>query len=241
MALLLINASATVTVVPLEDARTWAPSRARADILVAAVGKARMIRATMVKPGAVVIDVGINRLPDGKLAGDVDYDAVAAVASHITPVPGGVGPMTIAMLLANDGRAPSASPASHEPRDEDRLTGPYATGLDRNAANYTPLTPVSFLPKAAVHVSQAAGDHPRQGAPRLERDLWALPAARLRARPRRDRPRRHGGRDAAQRAGDGRAALRPGDDRCRAEHAQHAPGRRGARVHARPRRGEGGV
>ena len=55
----------------------------------------------MVKPGAVVIDVGINRLPDGKLAGDVDFDAVAAVASQITPVPGGVGPMTIAMLLAN--------------------------------------------------------------------------------------------------------------------------------------------
>jgi methylenetetrahydrofolate dehydrogenase (NADP+)/methenyltetrahydrofolate cyclohydrolase len=55
----------------------------------------------MVKPGAVVIDVGVNRLPDGKLAGDVDFDSVAKIASHITPVPGGVGPMTIAMLLAN--------------------------------------------------------------------------------------------------------------------------------------------
>jgi len=60
-----------------------------------------MITADMVKPGAVVIDVGINRLPDGKLAGDVDYDAVAPIAAKITPVPGGVGPMTIAMLLAN--------------------------------------------------------------------------------------------------------------------------------------------
>ena len=73
----------------------------QADILVAAVGRARMIQGSMVKPGAVVIDVGVNRLPDGKLAGDVDYDAAAAVASHITPVPGGVGPMTIAMLLGN--------------------------------------------------------------------------------------------------------------------------------------------
>ena len=72
-----------------------------ADLLVAAVGKPRMITAAMVKPGAVVIDVGINRLPDGKLAGDVDFAGVAEVASMITPVPGGVGPMTIAMLLAN--------------------------------------------------------------------------------------------------------------------------------------------
>ena len=60
-----------------------------------------MITASMVKPGAVVIDVGVNRLPGGKLAGDVDYEAVAPIASRITPVPGGVGPMTIAMLLAN--------------------------------------------------------------------------------------------------------------------------------------------
>jgi methylenetetrahydrofolate dehydrogenase (NADP+)/methenyltetrahydrofolate cyclohydrolase len=73
----------------------------QADILVAAVGKPRLITADMVKPGAVVIDVGINRLPDGKLAGDVDFEAVARIASHITPVPGGVGPMTIAMLLGN--------------------------------------------------------------------------------------------------------------------------------------------
>jgi methylenetetrahydrofolate dehydrogenase (NADP+)/methenyltetrahydrofolate cyclohydrolase len=83
----------------------------QADILVAAVGKPRMITAQMVKPGATVIDVGINRLRDGSLAGDVDFDAVKAVASRITPVPGGVGPMTIAMLLGNtvksaEGRRP---------------------------------------------------------------------------------------------------------------------------------------
>jgi len=72
-----------------------------ADILVAAVGKPHLITADMVKPGAVVIDVGINRLPDGRIIGDVDFDAVAPIASHITPVPGGVGPMTIAMLLSN--------------------------------------------------------------------------------------------------------------------------------------------
>jgi methylenetetrahydrofolate dehydrogenase (NADP+)/methenyltetrahydrofolate cyclohydrolase len=69
--------------------------------LVAAVGRAGLITGDMVKPGAVVIDVGINRTADGKLTGDVDFEGAAAVASHITPVPGGVGPMTIAMLMQN--------------------------------------------------------------------------------------------------------------------------------------------
>ena len=78
-----------------------------ADILVAAVGQAKLVGAAMVKPGACVIDVGINRLPDGKLAGDVDFDGVKRVAGWITPVPGGVGPMTIAMLLENCIRAAS--------------------------------------------------------------------------------------------------------------------------------------
>jgi methylenetetrahydrofolate dehydrogenase (NADP+)/methenyltetrahydrofolate cyclohydrolase len=100
MALLLINAGATVTVCHSKTRELAAVTR-EADILVAAVGRARMIGAAMVKPGAVVIDVGINRLPDGKLAGDVDFAAVREVAGAITPVPGGVGPMTIAMLLAN--------------------------------------------------------------------------------------------------------------------------------------------
>jgi methylenetetrahydrofolate dehydrogenase (NADP+)/methenyltetrahydrofolate cyclohydrolase len=100
MALLLLNAGATVTICHSKT-RDLAAMTRQADLLVAAVGKARMIKGDMVKPGAVVIDVGINRLPDGKLAGDVDFESVSQVASRITPVPGGVGPMTIAMLLGN--------------------------------------------------------------------------------------------------------------------------------------------
>jgi methylenetetrahydrofolate dehydrogenase (NADP+)/methenyltetrahydrofolate cyclohydrolase len=100
MALMLINSGATVTVCHSKT-RDLASVTRQADLLVAAVGKARMIGANMVKAGAIVIDVGINRMPDGKLAGDVDFAAVSQVASMITPVPGGVGPMTIAMLLAN--------------------------------------------------------------------------------------------------------------------------------------------
>ena len=99
MALLLLNADATVTVC---HSRTvgLAEECARADILVAAIGKPNFVTADMVKEGAVVIDVGINRV-DGKLTGDVDYASVSKKASLITPVPGGVGPMTIAMLLSN--------------------------------------------------------------------------------------------------------------------------------------------
>jgi methylenetetrahydrofolate dehydrogenase (NADP+)/methenyltetrahydrofolate cyclohydrolase len=73
----------------------------RADVLVAAVGRAELVRGDWLAPGAVVIDVGINRLEDGRLVGDVAYDEAAAVAGAITPVPGGVGPMTIACLLEN--------------------------------------------------------------------------------------------------------------------------------------------
>ena len=100
MALLLINAGATVTVCNSRT-RDLAGHTRRADILVAAVGKPRFVSADMVKTGAVVIDVGINRLPDGKLCGDVDFAGCLEVAGQITPVPGGVGPMTITMLLAN--------------------------------------------------------------------------------------------------------------------------------------------
>jgi methylenetetrahydrofolate dehydrogenase (NADP+)/methenyltetrahydrofolate cyclohydrolase len=99
VALLLLHRSATVTVCHSRTRDLPAVTR-RADVLVAAVGRPRMITADMVKPGATVIDVGINRTEAG-LAGDVDFDAVAAVAGAITPVPGGVGPMTIAMLLRN--------------------------------------------------------------------------------------------------------------------------------------------
>jgi methylenetetrahydrofolate dehydrogenase (NADP+) / methenyltetrahydrofolate cyclohydrolase len=100
MALLLLNAGATVTICHSKTRDLGAMTR-QGDILVAAVGKARIIEGGMVKPGAVVIDVGINRTPDGKLVGDVDFAAASQVASRITPVPGGVGPMTIAMLLGN--------------------------------------------------------------------------------------------------------------------------------------------
>jgi len=100
MAVMLLTAGATVTVCHSKT-KDLAGHVKRADIVVAAIGKPRFVTADMIKPGAVVIDVGINRLPDGKLCGDVDYQPVAEVASLITPVPGGVGPMTITMLLGN--------------------------------------------------------------------------------------------------------------------------------------------
>ncbi|MBK7356104.1 bifunctional methylenetetrahydrofolate dehydrogenase/methenyltetrahydrofolate cyclohydrolase FolD [Propionivibrio sp.] len=100
MAMLLMHAGATVTVCHSQTRDLKAHCR-RADILVAAIGKPKMITGDMIKPGAVVIDVGINRMPDGKLCGDVDFDSAKEVAAFITPVPGGVGPMTITMLLAN--------------------------------------------------------------------------------------------------------------------------------------------
>jgi methylenetetrahydrofolate dehydrogenase (NADP+)/methenyltetrahydrofolate cyclohydrolase len=100
MALMLVNAGATVTVCHSKTRDLGAITR-QADLLVAAVGRARMIDGSMVKPGAVVIDVGINRGADGRLCGDVDAESVGRVASRLTPVPGGVGPMTIAMLVAN--------------------------------------------------------------------------------------------------------------------------------------------
>lgn len=100
MAMLLLAANATVTI--CHSATRDLPSITRqADVLIAAVGKLKLVTADMVKPGAVVIDVGTNRTPDGKLAGDVDFDAVREVAGWISPVPGGVGPMTITMLLVN--------------------------------------------------------------------------------------------------------------------------------------------
>ena len=100
MALLLLAANGTVTVCHSKTPDLAAMTR-QADILVSAVGRRGLITADMVKPGAVVIDVSINRDENGKLCGDVDYDAVSEVASAITPVPGGVGPMTIAMLMRN--------------------------------------------------------------------------------------------------------------------------------------------
>ena len=100
MAMMLLAKSATVTICHSATQDLGAITR-QADVIVAAVGKLNLLTADMVKPGAVVIDVGMNRKEDGKLAGDVDFDGVKEVASWITPVPGGVGPMTRAMLLVN--------------------------------------------------------------------------------------------------------------------------------------------
>src|SRR5204863_3112122 len=110
LANLLLNASATVTVCHSRTRDLGEVCR-RADILVAAVGAPRMVRGDWVKPGAAVIDVGINRTDDG-LVGDVDFEAAKEVAGAITPVPGGVGPMTIAMLLSNTLRAATARAAA---------------------------------------------------------------------------------------------------------------------------------
>jgi len=100
MSIMLLQRSATVTICTSRT-RNLAEHTRRAEILVVAVGKPRLISGDMIRPGAVVIDVGTTRLPDGKLCGDVDFASAKEVASWITPVPGGVGPMTITMLLSN--------------------------------------------------------------------------------------------------------------------------------------------
>jgi methylenetetrahydrofolate dehydrogenase (NADP+)/methenyltetrahydrofolate cyclohydrolase len=104
LALLLLQKDATVTICHSKTAHLAELAR-RADVLVAAAGRPRLVGADMVKPGACVIDVGIHRDADGKLCGDVDFAAVKDIAGWITPVPGGVGPMTVAMLVANAVRA----------------------------------------------------------------------------------------------------------------------------------------
>ena len=100
MALLLLQANATVTICHSATPDLGYHTR-QADVIVAAVGRRNTVTADMVKPGAIVIDVGMNRDDAGKLCGDVDFAGVSEVASHVTPVPGGVGPMTITMLLMN--------------------------------------------------------------------------------------------------------------------------------------------
>ncbi len=112
-AMLLLHANATVTICHSRT-RDLAELCREADILVVAIGRANFITAEMVKPGAAVIDVGMNRLPDGKLAGDVDFAGVSEVAGYLTPVPGGVGPMTITMLLKN---TVTAAEAAREKRE----------------------------------------------------------------------------------------------------------------------------
>ncbi len=100
MAMMLLHADATVTVCHSKT-RNLPEEVGRADLVVAAIGKDRFIKGEWIRPGAVVIDVGQNRSPEGKLTGDVEYEAAKERAAAITPVPGGVGPMTVAMLLAN--------------------------------------------------------------------------------------------------------------------------------------------
>ena len=109
MEMLLLQAGATVTICNSKT-RDLAHHTKDADILVVATGKPHMVTGDMIKTGAVVIDVGINRLPDGKLCGDVDFDTAKYVAGWITPVPGGVGPMTITMLLMNTLEAAEKAP-----------------------------------------------------------------------------------------------------------------------------------
>lgn len=112
MAMMLLAANATVTICHSGTADLAAMTR-QADIVVAAVGKVNVLTADMIKPGAVVIDVGMNRNVEGKLCGDVDYDGCKEVAGYITPVPGGVGPMTITMLLVNTMEAAERGAAAH--------------------------------------------------------------------------------------------------------------------------------
>lgn len=109
MAMLLLHENGTVTICHSRTKNLPEITR-RADILVSAVGKAGFVTADMVKPGAVVIDVGMNRTPEGKLTGDVDFASVEPIASLITPVPGGVGPMTVTMLLKNTVTAAKLQP-----------------------------------------------------------------------------------------------------------------------------------
>jgi len=108
--LMLLQQNATVTICHSATADLKAHTL-QADVIVAAVGRRNILTADMVKPGAVVLDVGMNRNDEGKLCGDVDFAGVREVASHITPVPGGVGPMTITMLLVNTLEAAEAAAA----------------------------------------------------------------------------------------------------------------------------------
>ena len=109
MALMLLQKNATITICH-SSTRDLKAITLQADVIVAAVGKRNVLTADMVKPGAVVIDVGMNRNEEGKLCGDVDFEGVKEVASYITPVPGGVGPMTITMLLVNTLEAAEMAP-----------------------------------------------------------------------------------------------------------------------------------
>lgn len=124
MALMLLQRGATVAICHAKT-RDLAQFTILADILVVAAGRPNLILPEMVKTGAVVIDVGINRLPDGGLTGDVDFEGVSAKASYITPVPGGVGPMTVTMLVENTVASAERSAAARV-RDDEYMCGSHA-------------------------------------------------------------------------------------------------------------------
>ncbi|HKB83908.1 MAG TPA: bifunctional methylenetetrahydrofolate dehydrogenase/methenyltetrahydrofolate cyclohydrolase FolD [Burkholderiales bacterium] len=131
MALMLLARSATVSICTSKT-RDLGQYTSIADILVVATGKPKMVTGDMIKPGAVVVDVGINRMPDGKLAGDVDFESAKEKASYITPVPGGVGPMTITMLLANTVQAAErAAEKSLKTRADQSGSGRKAAALEK--------------------------------------------------------------------------------------------------------------
>ena len=126
LAMLLLAANATVTMCH-SATRDLAAHTRQADLLVVAAGRRNLVTAEMVKPGAVVIDIGTNRTPEGKLAGDVDFAGVREVAGWISPVPGGVGPMTIAMLLVNTVEAAERSIGVNRPQPPLPAENPAAT------------------------------------------------------------------------------------------------------------------
>ena len=131
MALMLLARSATVSICTSKT-RDLTQYTSIADILVVATGKPNMITGEMIKPGAVVVDVGINRMPDGKLVGDVEFDSAKEKAAYITPVPGGVGPMTITMLLANTVQAAErAAVKSLNTRADQSAAGREAAALQK--------------------------------------------------------------------------------------------------------------
>lgn len=124
MALLALHRNATVTICHSRTQNLPEVTR-RADILISAVGKAGFVTGEMVKPGAVVIDVGMNRNAAGKLCGDVDFESVSPVAGWLTPVPGGVGPMTITMLLRSTVLAAESTIKSRKNPPKSTLQQPY--------------------------------------------------------------------------------------------------------------------
>ncbi|MBY8863384.1 bifunctional 5,10-methylenetetrahydrofolate dehydrogenase/5,10-methenyltetrahydrofolate cyclohydrolase [Nocardia sp. CA2R105] len=133
MAMMALHREATVTICHAKT-RDLTEHTRLADVLICAVGQQGLITGEMVKPGAVVVDVGINRLQDGSIVGDVDVATVAAKASYLTPVPGGVGPMTVAVLISNTVRAAVRSVGLPAPRPDELVEVPSTPGVDGGPA-----------------------------------------------------------------------------------------------------------